>query len=137
MEELEGGGGGGRSAAPPSILSPWQGCDVSAISQANDHDHTQRLEGNLGDLMATVATPLQKAAEQEAAFSQSKALSQPPSQSKGRLSLMSNDAHSIDLSNASTQFMADPLNTSQVYTYRYIDIYVIIPTYLSYLTHLH
>ena len=115
MDELEGGGDGGGSSqaapAPPmSILSPWQGCDVSAISQANYHDHTQRLEGNLGDLMATVATPLQKAAEQAAAYSQSQ------SQSKAaRLSLSSNDAHSIDLSNASTQFMVNPLNTSQVY----------------------
>ena len=82
MDELEEGGGRGAGGgvqsidpahAPPMsmILSPWQGCDVSAISQINDHDHTQRLEGNLGDLMATVATPLQKAAEQEAAYSQS------------------------------------------------------------------
>jgi len=133
MEELEGGGGGGvaRSAVPPSILSPWQGCDVSAISQANEHDHTQRLEGNLGDLMATVATPLQKAAEQEAAYSQSKSIAAAAAASaasssqpmKERLSIMSNDdAHSIDLSNASTQFMADPLNTSQV-----VHFYVIIP----------
>ena len=46
-------------AAP--ALSPWL-ADVSMISQQDD-DHTQRLEGNLGDLMARVATPLQKVGE--------------------------------------------------------------------------
>ena len=75
MDELEEGGGrgagGGVQSIDPPPAPPRQGCDVSAISQINDHDHTQRLEGNLGDLMATVATPLQKAAEQEAAYSQS------------------------------------------------------------------